>query len=175
MRVALLLAAFALAGAPVAAPSQPAPPPLRLPLGTSVSLGLGKSGKLDSTAQAARPLSAHDVEMIQELVTEHPDATGPNGVIVHSDRPAPPLEPAHVRFTFVPFDGGKSTVLVVENGFNGSFLYRARIGRGANAMVTDVCQLPPNNRGYEHWPYPLDWIEITDIRPVDWNGTLRCE
>jgi hypothetical protein len=45
-------------------------------------------------------------------------------------------------------------------------MYRARIGRGDRSIVTDVCQLVPEKRNIEHWPYPIDWIEISDVRAV---------
>ena len=81
------------------------------------------------------------------------------------------------RPPFVALDGGKESVLLIENGFPRSFMYRARIGRGEQWQPTDVCQILPEKRGYEHWPYEIDWIEIIEWHPVDYEPgqPLRCE
>ena len=150
-------------------------PPITLKAGSTFSIGLNSSGGLDTKSGAAAPLQPYDLEFIRRLITEHSDAKGPNGAIISLQQQAPQVEPSHLRFSFVPTDDGRQTVLVIENGFPRSFLYRARIGRGSKSIVTDVCQVIPNKRGYEHWPYPIDWIEITDIHPVEWTGKLRCE
>ena len=150
-------------------------PPIILKAGSTFSIGLNSSGGLDTKSGAAAPLQPYDLEFIRRLITEHSDATGQNGAIISLQQQAPQVEPSHLRFSFVPIDDGRQTVLVIENGFPRSFLYRARIGRGSKSVVTDVCQIIPNKRGYEHWPYPIDWIEITDIHPVEWTGKLRCE
>lgn len=170
----VLCAVTPLAGqARAAAVQDQAIPPIKLPVGSTFSIGLDATGKLDVKGGRAGPLSSFDVESLNDLVENHPDAMGPNGAVVHSDKPPPQIESGHIRFTFASF--GKDTVLVIENGFPRSFMYRARIGRGSQSAVTDVCQIMPSKRGYEHWPYPIDWIEITDIRPVEWTGALRCE
>jgi hypothetical protein len=138
-------------------------------------MGLDDSGQIEAEGATSEPLSDQDLDMIRQLITEHPKAFGPNGVIVHSDVPGRSVETNHVRFTLVPLDDGKQSVLVIENGFPISFLYAARIGKGDRSTVTDVCQTIPGKKGYEHWPYSIDWIEISDIRMVEWNGHLRCE
>ncbi|MFL6726676.1 MAG: hypothetical protein ACJ8FS_09210 [Sphingomicrobium sp.] len=160
--------------APAAAREQSLPA-IILKVGSTFSIGRNNSGALDTKGGAAQPLRPYDLEFIRKLVTEHSDATGANGAIIDVSLPAPAIEKSHLRFSFVPIDDGRQTVLVIENGFPTSFGYRARIGRGSKSQVTDVCQLIPNKRGYEHWPYAIDWIEITDIHPVQWTGNLRCE
>jgi hypothetical protein len=150
-------------------------PPVILKIGSTSSIGLNRSGGFDTKGGAAAPLQPYDLEFIRKLITEHSDATGPNGAIISLQQKPHEVEAAPLRFSFVPMDDGRHTVLVIENGFPRSFLYRARIGRGSKSVVTDVCQVIPNKRGYEHWPYPIDWIEITDIHPVECTGKLSCE
>jgi hypothetical protein len=148
-------------------------PPVRILMGSSFLVGLDSAGKLDFKGEAAAPLTAGDFSGLQQLLSNPAAAMGPNSVLLHGEN-APPMT-AHFRFSFVPFDGGKQSVLIIENGFPRSFMYKARVGRGSRSMVTDVCELLPNHRSYEHWPYPLDWIDISDIQPVKDAAAVRCE
>lgn len=152
-------------------------PTIRIDRGGTFLIGLDDKGQLVEEGGKADPLAPHDIAFLKRLKNEHSDAVGSKGAIVHTELAPPPLRPSSVRFSFVALENGKETVLLIENGFPRSFVYRARIGRGPTGQSTDVCQVLPEKRGYEHWPYPIDWIEIIDWQPVDYEpgAPLRCE
>jgi hypothetical protein len=75
------------------------------------------------------------------------------------------------------FSGGAQSMLAVENGYDRALVYRARIHVGNRAASTSVCAVPPHLSSFESWPYPIDKIELSDFRLVEWkNGMpLKCE
>jgi hypothetical protein len=170
---ALVIAGSTSPGA--AAPGIPAV--FQLESGSTVLIGLDERGHPSVEGGAASALSAGELDMVQQLVRDHPDAFGPNGKILRTGQSMPPITPDHIRFTFVPFESGSQSLLLIESGLGRSFLYRATIERGGRAVRTDVCQVLPGKRGVEHWPYPLDSIQITDIHFIEWKDgdPLRCE
>jgi hypothetical protein len=159
------------------AAAQNIPAVFHLQSGATVLIGLDNRDQPRVDGGAASALTAGETKLIQQLVRDHPDAFGAKGVAVHSDQPMPPIAQNHIRFTFIPFEAGTQSLLLIENGFDRSFLYTARISRGGRAAQTDVCQVLPDKRGVEHWPYPLDGIEITNIHPIQWKDgdPIRCE
>jgi hypothetical protein len=173
----LIIAVAIATGPQQAEPKEDVFPTIRIDRGGTFLIGLDGKGGLIEDGSKAEPLAAHDLEFLARLKTEHSDAMGSKGAIVQTELKPPALRPSVVRFSFVPFEGGKESVLLIENGFPRSFMYRARIGRGKASQPTDVCQILPEKRGYEHWPYEIEWIEITDWHPVDYNpgDPLRCE
>lgn len=142
------------------------PMTLRIGSGAQAEIALDPAGKARMLANQAEPLSAAEVGMIGRFVRDHPDAFGPKAAPMTTDQWLTPIKRDRIRFRFVPFSGGAETVLVIENGSARSYMYKARIGRGAKSMITDVCQVVPGKRGIEHWPYQLDWIEIADVRAM---------
>jgi hypothetical protein len=159
------------------ASAQGIPAVFQLQSGSTVLIGLDERGRPSVEGGAASTLSSGEVDMVHQLLRDHPDAFGPNGKILRTDQPMPPITPDHIRFTFVPFESGRQSLLLIESGLGRSFLYRATIKSGGHAARTDVCQVLPGKRGVEHWPYPLDSIEIADIHFIEWKDgdALRCE
>ena len=49
--------------------------------------------------------------------------------------------------------------------------------RGGEDEPTDVCAVLPMLRGYEHWPYPIDRIELTKLTliPYRQGDNPTCE
>ncbi|MEO6198474.1 MAG: hypothetical protein ABIO68_00850 [Sphingomicrobium sp.] len=139
---------------------------LRVGSGAQAEIGLDPAGKARMLANQAEPLSAAEIGMIERFVRDHPDAFGPKAAPMTTGQWLTPIKRDRIRFRFVPFSGGAETVLVIENGSELSFIYKARIGRGSSSMMTDVCQVVPGKRGIEHWPYQIDWIEITNVRAI---------
>ena len=80
-----------------------------------------------------------------------------------------------VRITFAKVNGGST--LAFDNGFGKIMTYRAEITVRGRTSTTDVCQVVPGLSGIEHWPYPIDRIELSAIRFDDWDGKTapRCE
>jgi hypothetical protein len=76
--------------------------------------------------------------------------------------------------------GGKeeeSRLLLIENGYDRGLRYRATIYRRGRSEPTDVCVVIPERRGYEHWPYPIDRIELSGLTlfPLREGDPLTCE
>jgi hypothetical protein len=82
--------------------------------------------------------------------------------------PAPAVQPDRLRLRFMSI-AGQHSILILENGYGRGIVYRARITRGADTRPTDVCLVVPMRFGFEHWPYPLERIEISDVHLVPWR------
>lgn len=141
---------------------------LRLEMGSQAVLSVDEKGSPRMEGDRAEPLSAVELEMVQTMIRDHPGAFGPKSAPLYS--PGMPNPAANrIRFRFVPFAAGSQSLLIVENGISQSYMYKARIGRGDRSMITDVCQLVPEKRNVEHWPYQIDWIEISEVRVVSYE------
>ncbi|MBA3669557.1 MAG: hypothetical protein H0W71_05770 [Sphingomonas sp.] len=140
-------------------------------------IGPDPAGQMRMFGSSAQPLSAGEIDMVQRFVREHPEAFGPRAAPFDSNQWIRPVDSNRIRFRFLPFASGTQALLNTENGTNQSYSFKARIERGSKSVTTDVCQLVPAKRSVEHWPYPLDWIEITDMHVVPYDETElpRCE
>jgi hypothetical protein len=81
---------------------------------------------------------------------------------------APPIEAETVRFKFHSI-AGRHSLLVIANGYARALVYRARMTESDRTRPTDVCLVVPGNYGFEHWPHPIDRLEIYDLRLVEWK------
>jgi hypothetical protein len=67
-------------------------------------------------------------------------------------------------------------MLTIENGYNRSFRYRAVMHRRDRSAPTDVCEVMANKPGFEHWPYQIEWLELSDLRlETPLPDQLRCQ
>jgi hypothetical protein len=182
MRI-ILAAALALiaAAAPASAQQPRAADAVSLAAGEEATIAFDDGERTSVTAHGrAAPLSTYDRAALQNLTTGNiEDAVGPNSRPL-SERELlqspPPITAGLVRIVFVPVSGGKETFLILENGHTRALAYRARIFRRGQGRPTDVCVVLPGIRGYEHWPYPIERIELTGFRLEAWNGGApRCE
>ena len=41
--------------------------------------------------------------------------------------------------------------------------------RDGKTTLTDVCLVIPRRHGFEHWPHPIERLEIYDVRFVAWQ------
>jgi hypothetical protein len=82
---------------------------------------------------------------------------------------APPLPTNAVRFTFAQVPGSVDVVLTIENGYQRALSYRAVITTGGRRAPTDVCLVPPTLVMYEHWPYQIGSIELSEFEVHDWS------
>ena len=80
----------------------------------------------------------------------------------------PPIEPGEIRMRLHDI-AGQHTVLIIENGYGRALVFHARMSRGDRSAATDVCLVMPNNRSFEHWPHPIDSLELTRLVQVDWR------
>jgi len=149
-------------------------PNIRLESDSAAVIAQTKGGYVLS-ADASGKLLEGEKDMLAETLERPEEAMGANSLKVTTDREVQPLLPGTLRFNLVDHRG--QMLLVIQNGLPQSFTYTARIGRGSDAKATDVCQLLPETRSFEHWPYKFDWIEITDLRPIAYNPgePPRCD
>lgn len=100
-------------------------------------------------------------------------AMGPKSVPIESGTDGiPPLADVRrdrVKFSFVPLQPPGHTLLIVENGYAEAITYQARITVKGKQAPTDVCLVMPGKRGYEHWPYAIDQIEIGTVTRRKWT------
>ena len=99
-----------------------------------------------------------------------PDRAVPFGTLVGGDvvPPPPPIAPDMVRLKFLSI-AGRHSLLVIENGYDRAIVYRAQIIRGNEARPTDVCIVIPRKHGFEHWPFVIERLAISDMHFVDWR------
>ena len=81
---------------------------------------------------------------------------------------APEIQPNGLRLRFLSI-AGQHSLLILENGYDRAIVFRARMTRGGETRSTDVCLVRPMRYGFEHWPHPIERIEISDIRFVPWR------
>ena len=177
LKLFVMLLAVSPATAATATDQAGRPLVLRLEVGAQAVLTTNERGQVHLLGDKAEPLTSQELALVRQLVQEHPDAFGPNAAPIHSDQVFPAIPQNSIRFRFVPIERGTQALLVIENGSSESYMYKARIGYAGKAGPTDVCQLIPDKRSIEHWAYPLDWIEISEVRAVPYaeNSPPRCE
>ena len=67
------------------------------------------------------------------------------------------------------------TMLLLENGYASALRYRADMRSGNRLARTDVCDAVPHLLGLEYWPYVIDELDLSNLRLIDSNGTIRCQ
>ena len=97
-----------------------------------------------------------------------PDEPMAEGIPINSDVRPDPIPPGEVRIRFHSI-ADRHALLVVENGHGLALSYRARMTRDGRTRHTDVCVVLPNLPSYEHWPHPIERIELTDFRFIRWQ------
>ena len=121
----------------------------------------------------APPLSA----FLQDSVRAYEDGTWDAAVgavsapVTNEDIPAepPPIARDQIQISLLPVSGGTRTLLYIENGYDQALTYRARIRRDGREAPTDVCQVLPDLRSAEWWPYPIESIALSDLRLEPWK------
>ena len=101
-----------------------------------------------------------------ELVTARVSDDGTSLVEI-SREPAPtargePPQPAEntLRFTFTRMEGNQR-MLFIQNGYDRTFHFVARMFFGKRAAPTSICSIPPHLASFEHWPHPIDRLELS--------------
>jgi hypothetical protein len=78
-----------------------------------------------------------------------------------------PIPPDEVRMRFLSVSG-RHSLLVVENGQGRALAYRARMTVNGQRRHTDVCIVLPRLQSYEHWPHPIERLELSNFRFIAW-------
>jgi hypothetical protein len=168
MRLALFTLAVFLS-APATAQELPA---ITLVPGEAVTVRLeggGRAGQLERGAAEWTPLAVYAARHFAGKTP--PDAPVPVATEHYESPEMPPSEPpvpGQLRLRFFSI-ADQHTLLVIENGLQGPIAYRARMTIDGEARATDVCIVPTGVPGVEHWPHPIERIELTDFRYVSWR------
>lgn len=107
---------------------------------------------------------------------EHQEAMGPVAKPMTTAGPRAPSGLIVVRLT--PIAGEKpGSLLVIANGYDRAFVWRAQIRVAGKMQPTDVCLIMPGKSGVEHWPYAIQSISLTQTRLEPWTPAdgIRCE
>lgn len=164
----------------------PAERPIALHPGETVTLTVDGNRVTVVERGAAPPLSAYEAETLNRLQAQSvPAGAGvqpailiPRGAIAAE----PPIPvPGRVRLTFRHVPGAQPgsadhSILTLVNGYGASFRYRAVMHVKGRTVPTDVCEVPPQFNGTEHWPYPIDQLDLSSARlEANQGGSVRCE
>jgi hypothetical protein len=170
--VAILLV---LPGVPV--PAQRAAPVTLIP-GEALTVRIGDRGTVTASEREPSAMTEFEAAAIHALLAGAGCDAGPNlkGFTSRHLPGATPVAKGRVRLKFVRLPA-RGSVLFLENGYRKALAYRAHIRAGDSATATDVCVVLPRLRAHEHWPFPIDSIELTDFRLEAWRegDPIRCE
>ena len=144
-------------------------------MGTEVTLAL------EGTPGASKPAKitpdAFETETGAQFARgDHGEAMGP--VAKPITGPAPSATPGLVRLRLTPIAGEKpGSLLVIANGYDRAFVWRAQIRVNGKIQPTDVCLVLPKKTGVEHWPYPVERVVVSKMRLEPWKPEdgVRCE
>jgi hypothetical protein len=176
----VLLAVFtatAMAGA--------AEPPAQLSIrsGETVVLRVDSEGAVTVVSRGkAAGMTPFEKRWLRELagIPVPPGAqTMPGVPLKDAAAAARPVSPGEIRATLrtVAAKTAHDALLVVENGYDRGFVYRAVMHRDGKAAPTDVCLVMPHRRGLEYWPFRIKRLDLGDLRLVPWTpgGEVPCE
>ena len=107
-----------------------------------------------------------DLVFVRHMRTAQP---GPDNMVAapESDVAPVPIIPGRVTIRFLA--NRRESILSLQNGLDGGFVYRARIWVQGADQPTDVCLIPPGRRMYEYWPYVIQRIELTAFAHTPWS------
>jgi hypothetical protein len=151
----------------------PASAQVTLSSGQGTSVTIGSDGKVEMGKVHPAALGPHDLEALDQMRISYKTAKVKSGVMPPvmmraTEATMPDVAPGRVEIVFVVI-GEKDSVLVMLNGYDQGLTYRATIFVKGRSGPTDVCLVMPGRRGYEHWPYAIDRIELTAFQFEDWK------
>jgi hypothetical protein len=161
-----------------------APNAVSLGRGDSLIVHVGTDGGVWSAQPvAAPPMTSFEAAALAQMeATPLTDSQIQPAIPVHSGPEPPPVKPGQVRIILrgaapsAAHPKGEM-LLSLENGYDGALRYRAVLRSGDRSTPTDVCIVIPHKFGFEHWPYPFDRIELSDLRVIPWHegDPVTCE
>jgi len=142
--------------------------------GVAAFIRIDDAGGVAYAPAGEASLAEVDRDALQQMAVQYEDpdliarSSGPNAAMFGARGSKPrPVAQGVVRISLLAVkgrDGKPETLLVLENGYDQAMRYRATMTSGERSVVTDVCSVLPGLRGYEHWPYPIDRIDLSSIR-----------
>jgi len=169
-RVVWAIAVSLFCAGPLAA--QKTPSAVALEPGDAVTIRTDASGAMMVSQRGTAEWTPFDIAAARHLSgLPTPDGPVPYASPIPHDEagPAvPEIEPDRVRLKFLSI-AGRHSLLVVQNGYDQAIAYRARMTRDGRTTPTDVCLVIPRRHGFEHWPHPIERLEIYDMRVIAWH------
>lgn len=168
-----------LAAAAAWAPAQAQQAPLvELNPGDAVTL-VFENGRLAGTAPGRAEWNSFDLAVARQLAGRMPPDAPVGSEPLRDDGSLPerpPVRDGAVRLRFHAI-ANRHAMLVVENGYDQALVYRARITLNGRTRATDVCVVPQGQRAFEHWPDPIERLDLADFRFIAWTPGQRptCE
>lgn len=146
-------------------------PAMSLAPGEAVTVRFDDGGRVGEPERGPAHWGRFDLVAARHLAgMTPPDApvpvATPMGTPADGSRPDP-IPPNEVRVRFLSI-AGQHMLLVVENGQDRALAFRARMTVGGQSRHTDVCIVLPHLPSYEHWPHPIERLELSDFRFVPW-------
>ena len=136
-------------------------------------------------SSAAEPMTKYEVYTLWRAESEEvPPGVKvvPPGYLVEGEGPPSPPHPSGnlIEITMRQGPGLKpgsrpNTALFITNGYASALRYSAAMIAGGRSTSTDVCSVAPHLFGLEHWPYPIDELDLSDLRLEPSDGTTRCQ
>ena len=145
-------------------------PAVALSPGEAVTVRFDDGGRVGEPERGAASWSSFDIYAARQLAgMTPPEAPVREGILMEGvEGVAPdPIPASEVRIRFLSIMD-RHALLVVENGRDRALAYRARMTVDGTTRHTDVCVVLPRLPSYEHWPHPIERIELTEFRFIAW-------
>lgn len=143
----------------------PAHAQIALEPGQAMTLTIATGGDIQVTGVRRGTVEPYDDAFLSQVDAQY--KSGKEYSIQHMpDAPAITADQLDLRFVTID---GKATMLALANGYDDAIVYRAKITARGETKPTDVCLVMPAKRGYEHWPYVIDKIELSSFTHVAWK------
>jgi hypothetical protein len=176
----ILIAATAVALGGAAAPVET----ITLHPGESITLRIDNGAPFVEARSPAAPMKKFEIYALWRAETEDVPPgvkVAPPGFIVQGEGPPPPPAPSdqRVRITMRLVPGVNSglrdnTALFISDGYGSALRYHAVMTANGNSAATDVCTVAPHLVGLEHWSYPIERLDLSDLRLEQYNGSIEC-
>lgn len=167
---AIVLAVFATALAASAAAQDRIP--IGLTPGQAITLQLDRDGATLARSDVGEAeWTPFDLAVARYLAGITPPKEPAPAIALPNDNampPAPAVQPDRLRLRFLSI-AGQHSLLILENGYDRALVFRALITRDGTTRPTDVCLVMPHRHGFEHWPFPVARIEVSDLHFVPWQ------
>lgn len=167
MKISAYLLGLALIAAPAAAQDIPA---VRLAPGEAVTFRFDDGGRVGAPVRGEAVWSRFDIVAARHVagMTPPDEPATETFAIPETDGVRPdPIPPHEVRMRVLSV-AGLHTMLVIENGEGQALTYRARMTVKGETHSTDVCVVLPHAASREHWPYPIERLELSNFRFIPW-------
>lgn len=154
-------------------------PQITLEPGEAITVRFDDGGRVGAPERSAAAWTPFDIYAAQQLAgMTPPDAPMPESLPIGAPRDVgpEPIPASQVRIRFLSL-AGRHALLVIENGQGRALSYRARMTQDGRTQPTDVCVVLPHLPSYEHWPHPIQRIELSGFRFIPWTAGERptCE